>query len=121
MRLAIVLVLGCAFLLAPLAVADAVDEVRQAETGFAKAFADRDKAKFFSYVADDAVFMGALHTQRGKQQVVTRWSRFFDGVAVAPFSWGPERVEVTGDGKIGFSMGPIYDGAGKHAGYYSSV
>ena len=103
------------------ATADAIEEVRQAEIGFAKAFADRDKAKFFSYVADDAVFMGALHTQRGKEEVVRRWSRFFDDVPVAPFSWGPERVEITGDGKIGFSMGPIYDGEGNHAGYYSSI
>lgn len=110
-----------ALLLALTAFADAVEEVRQAEIAFAKAFADRDKAKFFSFVADDAVFMGALQTQRGKQQIVQRWSRFFDDVPVAPFSWGPERVEVTGDGKIGFSMGPIYDAEGSHAGYYSSV
>ncbi|HEX6099362.1 MAG TPA: alpha/beta fold hydrolase [Thermoanaerobaculia bacterium] len=107
--------------LATTALADAVEEVRQAEIGFAKAFADRDKAKFFSYVANDAVFMGGLATQRGKDAVVKRWSRFFDDVPVAPFSWGPERVEITGDGKIGFSMGPIYDGEGSHAGYYTSV
>ena len=110
-----------ALLMTTIAAADAVEEVRQAEIGFAKAFEDRDKVKFFSYVADDAVFMGALHTQRGKDAVVERWSRFFDNVPVAPFRWGPERVEVTGDGKIGFSMGPIYDGEGNHAGYYSSI
>ena len=103
------------------AFADAVEDVRQAEIGFAKAFADRDKAKFFSYVADDAVFMGAGHTLRGKQAVVARWSRFFDNVPVAPFRWGPERVEVTSGGTIGFSMGPIYDAAGRHAGHYTSV
>ncbi|HEV7240365.1 MAG TPA: alpha/beta fold hydrolase [Thermoanaerobaculia bacterium] len=101
--------------------ADAIEEVRQAEIGFAKAFADRDKAKFFSYVADDAVFMGANNTLRGKQQVIDRWSRFFDNVPVAPFSWGPERVEITADGKVGFSMGPIYDAQLNHGGYYSSV
>jgi len=108
-------------LLATTAFADAIEEVRQAEIGFAKAFADRDKAKFFSYVADDAVFMGANNTLRGKPQVIERWSRFFDNVPVAPFSWGPERVEVTADGKIGFSMGPIYDAQLNHGGYYSSV
>src|SRR5688572_16293121 len=91
-------------LFATTAFADAIEEVRQAEIGFARAFADRDKAKFFSYVANDAVFMNALNTLRGKQQVIDRWSRFFDNVPVAPFSWGPERVEVTADGKIGFSM-----------------
>jgi pimeloyl-ACP methyl ester carboxylesterase/ketosteroid isomerase-like protein len=101
--------------------ADAVEEVRQAEIGFAKAFADRDKAKFFSYVADDAVFLSALGTLRGKAAVANRWSRFFDNVPVAPFSWGPERVEVTAGGKIGFSMGPIYDANAKHSGYYTSV
>jgi pimeloyl-ACP methyl ester carboxylesterase len=101
--------------------ADAVQDVRMAETNFAKAFADRDKTKFFTFVADDAVFMSALGTLRGKQKIVERWSRFFDNVPVAPFSWGPERVEVTADGKIGFSMGPIYDPEGKHAGYYSSI
>ena len=104
----------------PLA-ADAIDEVRQAETGFAKAFADRDKTRFFSYVADDAVFISPLGTLRGKQQVIDRWSRFFDGVAVAPFRWGPERVEVAAGGSVGFSMGPIYDPKGEHAGYYSSI
>jgi pimeloyl-ACP methyl ester carboxylesterase/ketosteroid isomerase-like protein len=103
------------------AFADAVEEVRQAEIGFAKAFADRDKAKFFSYVADDAVFLSALGTLRGKEQVVSRWSRFFDGVPVAPFSWGPERVEITAAGNIGVSMGPIYDGQARHGGYYSSI
>lgn len=104
----------------PLAAA-AVEEVRQAEIGFAKAFADRDKAKFFSYVADDAVFMNARGTLRGKTAIVERWSRFFDGVAVAPFHWGPERVEVTAGGTVAFSMGPLYVAGATHAGYYTSV
>lgn len=103
------------------AFADGVEDVRQAEIGFAKAFADRDKAKFFSYVADDAVFISPLGALRGKAQVIDRWSRFFDGVPEAPFSWGPERVELTSGGTIGFSMGPIYLPDGKHGGYYSSI
>ncbi|HVG25837.1 MAG TPA: DUF4440 domain-containing protein, partial [Thermoanaerobaculia bacterium] len=103
------------------AVADAIEDVRQAEIGFAKAFADRDKTKFFSYVADDAVFMGAMGTLRGKQAVVARWSRFFDNQPVAPFAWGPERVEATADGKIGFSTGPVVDADGKLLSYFSSI
>jgi pimeloyl-ACP methyl ester carboxylesterase/ketosteroid isomerase-like protein len=102
------------------AFADAVEEVRQAETAFAKAFADRDKAKFFSYVADDAVFMGAMGASRGKQAVVARWSRFFEG-PVAPFAWGPERVEVVAGGKIGFSMGPVVDADGKLITHFASI
>jgi pimeloyl-ACP methyl ester carboxylesterase/ketosteroid isomerase-like protein len=112
--------LATLFLTMPL-LADAVEEIRQAETGFAKAFADRDKAAFFAYVAPDAVFMNALGTLRGKEQIVARWSRFFDGVPQAPFSWGPERVEITDGGRTGFSMGPLFDPAGQHAGYYSSI
>ncbi|HVE70735.1 MAG TPA: alpha/beta fold hydrolase [Thermoanaerobaculia bacterium] len=110
-----------ALLISTPALADTVEEVRQAEIAFAKAFADRDKARFFSFLTDDAVFLSGLGTLRGKPAVIERWSRFFDNVPVAPFSWGPERVEVTAGGKIGFSMGPIYDANAKHGGYYTSV
>ena len=40
------------------AAADRADEVRGTEIAFAKAFADRDVKKFFSYLADDAQFLG---------------------------------------------------------------
>jgi len=40
------------------AASEAVDELRRAEMAFAKAFADRDQAKFFSFVLDDATFLG---------------------------------------------------------------
>jgi pimeloyl-ACP methyl ester carboxylesterase/ketosteroid isomerase-like protein len=100
--------------------ADAVEEIRQAETAFAKAFADRDKTKFFSYVADDAVFMGPMGASRGKQAVIARWSRFFEG-PVAPFAWGPERVEVVAGDKIGFSMGPVVGADGKYISQFASV
>jgi hypothetical protein len=48
----------------PAVAADPVDEVRRAEVAFAKAFADRDQAKFFSFVLDDASFLGGLRTIR---------------------------------------------------------
>jgi len=100
--------------------ADPGEDVRQAEIAFAKAFADRDQEKFFSYVLDDATFLSAGRTLGGKQQVVERWSRFF-GAADAPFSWGPERVAVNAAGTVGLSTGPVYDAAGNHIGNYSSV
>ena len=109
-----------ALLVAVTAAADPVEEVRQAEIGFAKAFADRDQAKFFAFVTDDANFLGGLSTQKGKAQVVERWSRFFKGPE-APFSWGPERVVVNGNGTLGLSTGPVFDPAGKHVGNYSSI
>jgi len=100
------------------AFAGPVEDVANAERAFAKAFADRDSAKFFAMVAPDANFLG-FRTLRGKDAVAKGWSRLFEGPA--PFSWGPERVEVTADGKLGLSTGPIYDPSGKHTGDYSSV
>lgn len=97
-----------------------VDEVRKAEIAFAKAFADRDQAKFFSFVADDATFLSALSTTPGKEAVVKRWSRFFGGPQ-APFSWGPERVVVNQAGTIGLSAGPVFDPDGHHIGNYASI
>src|SRR5436309_3492577 len=88
------------------ALADARDEVRNAELSFAKAFADRDQAKFFSLVLDDATFMGPAATLAGKKAVMDRWSRFFS-MPKAPFSWAPERVAVNAAGTIGLTAGPV--------------
>jgi ketosteroid isomerase-like protein len=95
-------------------------EVRDAEMAFAKAFADRDQAKFFAFVTDDANFLGPNRTLTGKAQVVEAWSRFFKDPA-APFSWKPERIAMNGPGDIGLSTGPVLDAAGKHVGNFSSV
>jgi pimeloyl-ACP methyl ester carboxylesterase/ketosteroid isomerase-like protein len=113
-------VLGAAlFLSLPVLAADPVDEVRRAEVAFAKAFADRDAATFFSFVADDATFLGG-RTSSGRKAVVDSWSRFFEG-PVAPFSWGPERVAVDATGTVGLSTGPVYDPDGKHGGSFTST
>lgn len=105
---------------APVNLTAARDQVRAAETAFAAAFRDRDKARFFALVADDAVFLGPQKTLRGRAQVVETWSRFFADAA-PPFSWHPERVEVSGDGAIGLSTGPVLDPTGKQISVYSSV
>ena len=104
----------------PALAADPAEEVRQAEIAFAKAFADRDQAKFFGFVLDDASFLAPLRTMSGKQAITDRWSRFFSGPE-APFSWGPERVAVNKAGTVGLSTGPVFDPKGSHAGNYSSV
>ncbi len=101
----------------PLPAAGTLEEVRRAEMAFAKAFADRDQARFFSFVLDDATFLGAMRTLSGKKQVIERWSRFFEGPE-APFSWGPERVAVDASGRTGLSTGPVYDPNGQHIGSF---
>lgn len=99
--------------------ADATTDVRNTEIAFAKAFADRDKEKFFSFVADDATFLSSV-TLRGKAAIVERWSRFFNGPE-APFSWTPERVSVSADGTLGVSTGPVHATDGTNVGNYLST
>lgn len=99
--------------------ADAVTEVRDHERAFAKAFADRDREKFFSFIADDATFLSAGTTSVGKAKVMERWSRFFDAPQ-APFSWIPERVAVSADSTLGLTAGPVFVD-GEHAGSFMST
>src|SRR6266566_1553253 len=115
-----ILLILAVFTALPAVAADAVDEVRRAEIAFAKAFGDRDQAKFFSFVLDDATFLGGLRTLAGKTQVVDRWSKFFAS-SPAPFSWTPERVAVNAAGMVGLSTGPVYGADGKQIGNYASV
>jgi pimeloyl-ACP methyl ester carboxylesterase/ketosteroid isomerase-like protein len=96
------------------------DEVRASEIAFAKAFADRDSAKFFSFVLDESSFLPAGRTLGGKAAIVEVWSRFF-AAPVAPFSWSPERVVTNAAGTIGISSGPVFDTKGRHSGNFSSV
>lgn len=104
----------------PASAADRVEEVRATEIAFAKAFADRDAKKFFSYLADDAQFLGRQKTMRGKQEVIAVWSEFFKS-AVPPFRWHPERVVTNAAGDLGFSNGPVFDEAGVQIGTFTST
>ena len=98
----------------------AVDEVRAAETAFAKSMADRNLAAFTALLAEDAVFWGGKGVNRGKAAVAADWKRFFDG-ATAPFSWAPAEVEVLPSGDLGFTSGPVFDPKGQRIGTFNSV
>ena len=96
-------------------------QVRDAERAFAKTMADRDHAKFVSFLADDTVFMpqqGAA--ERGKQTVAASWKRFFD-TPQAPFSWDPEIAEVLDTGTLGLTSGPVRNPQGQRVGTFNSV
>jgi ketosteroid isomerase-like protein len=92
--------------------------VKAREIAFAKTMADRDHAAFGSFVAEDAVFMGttALH---GRKAVAEGWKKFFEGQA--PFSWTPERVEVTLSGTLAITSGPVFDPAGTRVSTFNST
>ncbi len=100
--------------------ADAATDARQTETAFAKAFADRDAAKFFSFVADDAKFFTGKGVLSGKAAVTEAWSAYFKD-AQAPFRWEPQRVESNATGDLAFSTGPVFNAAGTQIGNFSSV
>ena len=100
--------------------ASAGDQVRAAETAFAKSMADRDPAAFAALISDEAVFFGGKGVLRGKTAVVADWKRFFNGAA-APFSWSPAEVEVLTSGNLGFTSGPVLDPAGNRIGTFNSV
>jgi ketosteroid isomerase-like protein len=93
--------------------------VWQAEEGFAAAFAARDPERFAAFVAEDAVFAGADTLLRGKAAVRAAWTRMMLDGPVAPFSWRPTRVLVTGD--VALSSGPVLDPGGKWLGAFTSV
>ena len=107
-------------ILAPSIYADDAADARATETDFAKAFADRDAAKFFSFVADDAHFLTRDTLLSGKSAVVETWSAYLKS-ANAPFSWHPERVVTNAAGDLALSTGPAFNAAGKHIGDFSSV
>lgn len=100
--------------------AELQEQVRNAETAFAKTMTDRDHAAFTSFLAEEAVFFGGKSVQRGKQAVADAWKRFYVEKE-APFSWGPENVEVLDSGTLALTSGPVRDPAGERVGTFNSV
>jgi ketosteroid isomerase-like protein len=96
------------------------NEVRAAETAFAKTMADRDHDAFAKFVADDAAFFGRNAVTRGKQAVVESWAGLFEGPN-APFSWTSETAVVLESGTLALSSGPVYGADGKRFGTFNSI
>jgi len=96
------------------------DDVRGAEIAFARAFADRDAGRFFSFVAQDARFFSATQVLSGKAAVIAGWSKYLQG-AKAPFRWQPERVEANAAGDLAASTGPVFDPSGTQITNFFSI
>ncbi len=97
-----------------------VRQVEAAERAFARSMAERDFEAFKAFLSEEAVFLEATATFRGKQAVAERWASFFAGPE-APFSWEPEKVEVLESGTLALSTGPVYDAAGSRLGTFTSI
>jgi ketosteroid isomerase-like protein len=100
--------------------AELKEQVRRTEIAFAKTMADRDPAKFSSFLANETIFMSNGRATRGAKQVAERWKGFFEG-ARAPVSWEPVYVEVLDSGALAMSSGPVRDPNGKRIGTFNSV
>jgi ketosteroid isomerase-like protein len=96
------------------------EQVLATERAFAKTMADRDPARFSSFVSAEAVFFSGATARRGKSKIIEAWSKFFMGPQ-APFSWEPATVEVLDSGKLALSSGPVRDPAGKLIGTFTSI
>jgi uncharacterized protein (TIGR02246 family) len=95
-------------------------QVRAAELAFAKTMADRDHKAFVSFIALDAVFLSQAGPLKGRQAVADGWKAYF-ATPAAPFSWEPERVAVTQDGRLAISTGPVRDPQGRRVGTFVST
>lgn len=111
---------GCVSAPRSSSVAESSQQVRAAETAFAKSMADRDLAAFSALLADDAIFINGGKPLKGKAEIVAFWRKFFEPAA-APFSWKPEIAEATAGGDLGYTEGPVATPDGKvFAKFYST-
>ena len=94
-------------------------QVEAAERAFAKSMADRDLAAFERHLSEGTIFYGRS-VLRGKAAVVAAWKGFYDG-PTPPFSWEPDQVDVTPDGTLAMSTGPVRDPAGKRVSRFNTV
>ncbi len=100
-RIAIAITLA---LLSPIALADAVSDVRCREIGFSNAAENRNLEAFSTFLDEDARFVGRS-VMRGAAEITAAWQVFFseDGPAIR---WRPAFVEVLEDGELALTRGP---------------
>lgn len=91
-------------LAAPIAAADAIDDVRCREIGFSLAAERQDMAAFRSFIDADARFVGN-GVLRGVDDIAAAWSVFFSDDSPA-IKWRPQIVEVLENGMLALSRGP---------------
>ena len=94
-------------------------DVKAAEIAFAKTMSDRKLDRFGDFVAADAVFNGRT-VQIGHAAVLEAWKTYFDAPQ-APFSWAPDAIAPTADGRYALSTGLVHDTAGKLIGRFTSI
>jgi ketosteroid isomerase-like protein len=95
-------------------------QVFEAERAFARSMAERKHEDFTRLLSEQAIFFGSRVVHRGKAAVAAAWRPFYDG-SQAPFSWEPDEVEVSSDGLLAHSSGPVRDPSGKLISRFNST
>jgi ketosteroid isomerase-like protein len=104
----------------PLSADEARQQVTEAELGFARSMANRDLAAFGRFIAEDAVFFSGKEPLRGRDAIIRAWTPFF-AATEAPFSWAPDKVEISAGGTLGLTSGPVQSSAGTPTGRFTSI
>jgi len=95
-------------------------QVDRSERAFAATMKNRDYAALGQYLAEDAIFFGEEGTLHGRDAILKAWQKYYEGKQ-APFSWGPDQVEVLASGKLAYSGGTVLDPTGKPISRFSSI
>ncbi len=99
--------------------AAAIAQVTERERAFAQTMANRDLKGFLTFLSPDSVFFSGNMVEHGVAEIANVWAPFFAGRR-APFAWQPDHVEVTPDGKLALSTGPIIQ-QGKAIARFTSI
>ena len=100
-------------------IATADQQVADTERAFAQTLANRDLKAFIAFLSEDAIFFSGNNVEHGPAEIANVWAPFFSGPR-APFSWHPDHVEVTADGHLALSTGPVMQ-EDKIVGRFNSV
>ena len=99
---------------------DLSESLRATERAFAASMAQRGLSAFASHLSAETIFFNGDIEQRGKEAVLSAWSRFFEDPA-APFSWEPTVVSVLDSGSLGLTSGPVWSPDGERIGTFNSI
>src|SRR5205807_1354436 len=79
-----------------------------------------DLARFMTFVAADARFLGSKRILSGKEEIKKGWAEWLTSPK-APFRWEAERVSANDKGDLAISSGPVFDPWGKRTGSFVST
>lgn len=94
-------------------------QVSNSERAFAQTLEHRDLKAFLTFLSPDAIFFSGSNVEHGPAEIANVWAPFFSEPR-APFSWQPDHVEVTPDGHLALSTGPVLQN-GRVVGRFNSI